>query len=638
MRCLTCLAARAPRARLAAARALERFADPAAFRAYVVERINDRGDEPAGKIAADTVDTLGQVLVHGSPEARARTAYLLHLVSEKESARWEQAWDLHTSRFAWEIEALREQAKERIPVAFLYSEAQLRELAFGACVGLIREQGASIAAGYGSEAQVVRIRQTALSRVQEMAVATGQQAAARSVFIQALGDPNQAVRLQAFDQLAALGMAADMLGAAALGAGHTDVGVRGLEKMAGGGTSAEGQAVLEEALKTRTDDLAIEAAKLLAARRGLVPVAGLALAAVHEPLRRQAVDWLAAEYDKVPQARELLRQALQSRHRKVVVAAALALAVKHDPAAFEALVKLLRETREEGQQRRLIAALADLGDPRAADAFLDRIEHDPEGNAVVADLFAAAGAMRRPETVDRLLAMSDKWPDALRQAYVVSGFDQEIQDPEDDRGDRRWEEKQFPRFPGILARVLRRAMELKRNDLVLEHLPAARWARGNEVDAVLAQLAVHADEEVRHAAMEAIGWRLRKRGGPADTLLRGLTHRDPITQLLAAEGLARAGRDEGLSILLAAIDLQEDLDLRRPAIQALGELGDRRAYDLLLKIVNDPGATSCASGPSEALGRVGRMGKAHEILELLRNLARGNEQDRRGRHARVALV
>src|SRR5262249_44268603 len=49
VRCLTCLSARPPRVRLAAARALERFADPAAFRDYVVQLVNDRGDEPPWK-------------------------------------------------------------------------------------------------------------------------------------------------------------------------------------------------------------------------------------------------------------------------------------------------------------------------------------------------------------------------------------------------------------------------------------------------------------------------------------------------------------------------------------------------------------------------------------------------------------
>jgi ParB family chromosome partitioning protein len=420
-------------------------------------------------------------------------------------------------------------------------------------------------------------------------------------------------------------MDADTLGAAALGAGHTDVGVRGLEKMAGGGTSAAGQAVLEEALKTRTDDLATEAAKLLAVRRGIVPVAGLALGATHEPLRKQAVDWLAAEYDKAPEARDVLRQALQSRHRKVATAAAFALAVKKDPAAFDALVRLLRETKEEGPQRRVIEALKGLGDPRAPGAFLDRIENDPEGSALVNELFEAAGEFRRPETADRLLALAEneKWRTAaLAAARVVSGHDQDIEDPEDEKTDHRWEQKQHPRHDAILARLLKRATDLKANDTLTEILPGARWARGRDVDPALAVLTVYAADDIRHVAVEAVGWRLRKRGGPAEPLVKALKHRDAVTQFLAAEGLGRGGREEGLGPLMAAVDLQEDRSLRERAVDALGELSDPRALDLLLKIVNDA-EHELRQAAVEAVGRMSRSAKAHEILELLEDLARG---------------
>ena len=90
------------------------------------------------------------------------------------------------------------------------------------------------------------------------------------------------------------------LGAEALATGHTDLGVKGLELLTGGASDEEGQAVLERAMLTRKDDLAIEAAKLLIARRGVAAVAGRALEAAHEPLRRQAVSWLAAEYGEGP--------------------------------------------------------------------------------------------------------------------------------------------------------------------------------------------------------------------------------------------------------------------------------------------------------------------------------------------------
>src|SRR5262249_48567994 len=160
------------------------------------------------------------------------------------------------TRFAAELATANAAAGER-KAPPQYTPGQLRELAFGAYVGLVREQGGR----HTAEPAAARARQTALSRVQALAASDARyRAAARPGLVQALADPNQAVRLQAFDQLAALGVDADTLGAAALGAGHTDVGVRGLEAMAGGGTSAEGQAVLEEAMRSRTDDLATEAA------------------------------------------------------------------------------------------------------------------------------------------------------------------------------------------------------------------------------------------------------------------------------------------------------------------------------------------------------------------------------------------
>jgi ParB family chromosome partitioning protein len=620
-RCLACLAAGPPRVRLAAARALERFADPAAFAEFVVALVNDRGDEPPGKVPAQTVEDLGALLAHGSAAARARTAHLLRFLAE-EPAAWEEAWGLHAARFAGEIEALRRAGRGRTRPPQRYRPEQLLDLAFGAYVGLVREQG---------EGPAGRARQTALSRIQEMALSGNRRAAALPVLVQALGDPNQAVRLQAFDQLAALGVGPDELGAAALGAGHTDVGVRSLEAMAGGGASAAGQAILEEALRTRNDELAVEAAKLLAARRGTVPVAGLALAAAYEPLRSQAVAWLAGEYDKDPAAADLLRQALHARHRKVVTAAALALVGKKDPAAFEALVRLLNSSKEEGQQRRLIEALTELGDPRTPAALLDRIENDPEGTALVEELFAAAGSFRRPETAERLLAMAgkEKWGKALAAAYVVSGFDQPVEDPEEENPDRRWEQKQFPRHPAVLAHVLARAAELKANRALAEYVRAAAWARGPEVDPVLAVLTVHADEVVRRGAVEAVGWRLRKRNGPAEPLVKALKHRDNLTQLLAAEGLARGGRDEGLSILLAAIDLQSDLSLRQRAVRALGELGDPRALGLLLKIVTDP-EHPLREEAAEALGHMGRSDRAEEVLRLLEELARGNDSAAEG--------
>src|SRR5207247_9230 len=78
-----------------------------------------------------------------------------------------------------------------------------------------------------------------------------------------------------------------------------------------------------------------------------------------------------------------------------------------------------------------------------------------------------------------------------------------------------------------------------------------------------------------------------------------------------------------------AVDLQTDLGLRQQAVRALGELGDARSLDLLLKIVNDPEHV-LRDQAAEALGHLGRSAKAEGILQLLRDLARGEDRAAEG--------
>ena len=179
-------------------------------------------------------------------------------------------------------------------------------------------------------------------------------AAARPVFVQALGDPNQVVRFQAFEHAQKVGLGTTELAAESLASGHIDLGVKGLELLSGGGSEAEGRAVLERAMLSRIDDLAIEAAKLLTARRGAVAVASRALEAAYDKLRNQAVNWLAAEYDKDPAAGHALRSALASRYQAVREAAAFELATKKDPVALESLVAILAAASAPAKERRVI--------------------------------------------------------------------------------------------------------------------------------------------------------------------------------------------------------------------------------------------------------------------------------------------
>lgn len=629
-RALACLSSHSPRLRLTAARGIEALADPIAFAGFVAGLINDKGDKPAWKVPETTIDALAEMLVHGEQQLQVRTARLLRHLDAEEQDAFDQAWKAHERRFATELAELRAQAKKRKPTPLQYNAGQLQDLAFGAYVGLVREQASPKSKGQesGPDPQANKVRQSALAHLLKLAGVDPRHArSALPVFVQALGDPNQAVRSQAFEQALGLGIPPSVLAAEALASGHVDLGVRGLELLTGGTSEAEGRTVLEQAMLTRKDDLALEAAKLLVARLGPVAVGTRALEATNERLRRQGIAWLAAEYDKDPSAREPLRRALGSRYGKIRETAAFELATKKDSAAFDALVGLLSSAAEPKSQRRTIEAFEALGDVRGATALLDRVANDPSGTALADDLIRAVGRFRASETADRLLAFVEKDPKRREAAFaalvMVSGYDQEIDDPEDEQADDRWIRQQHPRRDDLLARMLDRLSAPADVKLVTRLIPGARWSREKAVDAPLAALANHPVDQVRHDVLEALAWRLRKRGGDAEPLRKALGHRDPTTQFLAAEGLALARRPDGLNILLASIDFATDLDIRQRAVLAIGELADERSFETLFKLAGEDGHALQESA-AEAIGHLGRSPQADKVFTLLERQARGD--------------
>ncbi|MHC5543600.1 HEAT repeat domain-containing protein, partial [Singulisphaera rosea] len=379
-------------------------------------------------------------------------------------------------------------------------------------------------------------------------------AAARPIFVQAMGDPNQVVRLQAFDQAQAVGKSTTSLASEALASGYTDLGIKGLELLTAGGSEAEGRAVLEQAMLSRKDGLALEAFKLLTSRKGAVGSATRALEAANERLRTQAVFWLAGEDAKDPSVRGVLRQALESRYRLVREAAAFQLAEKKDPAAAKALKSILLDAGLPFPQQRVAQAFLAMGDWNANDVLLDRIENDPAGTANAEELLRVVGQFRRPEIVDRLLKLWDKQPKRrdliFKTLLTISGYDQPIEDMEGDRPDDRWEESQSPRDDEVLALLMERVSAPADSKSLGLLLSGARWAKSPKVGSVLGGLTNHPDENLRRLITEAVGWRLRKRDGDAEPLRKALSHRDTLTQFLAAEGLAKSGRKDGLNVLL----------------------------------------------------------------------------------------
>jgi ParB family chromosome partitioning protein len=441
-RCLAALSSSQGRTRLAAADALARFNDPDAFAAFVRLRLTGTDDDPSvTKVDRTVVADLGQMLAHGGPRLRARAVALIARldVEDKEKRDFHRAWRRFAERFGDALTALRETAGRRTPAAPIYTDVALRELVFGAYVGLSRLGGGQAES---------RIRQTALTRLAEGGAPL---ASLAPVLIQALGDPAQTVRAQAFAALQGLRLPAADLAAEALGTGRRDIGVLGLQLLAAE-AGAAGDEVLRDVIAHDTDGLAGEATRLLGERRTPAEAWILALEARDAELRGAAVGRLAELADADARALAGLRGALDSRFVEIRFAAAVRLAYKGDAAAFDPLVKSLRTDR----QRAAIEPLVRLGDPRTAMALLDRIENDPAGDADVSALHDALARLRDEAAVDRLIAqLAD--PNRRRGAFEalrrITGFDQSIDVDLDDEAarevdDRRWLAEQHPAARG----------------------------------------------------------------------------------------------------------------------------------------------------------------------------------------------
>ncbi|MCA9691600.1 MAG: HEAT repeat domain-containing protein [Myxococcales bacterium] len=649
-RCLAALAAAHPRVRLTAALALENFGDAELFTQFVCEQFNSRGDnKPPWTAAADIVKSLAELIAHGdiigNPQLKVRAARQLEALAAEKQETFDRGWDIFARRNANAIAERQSIASMRAKAEPAYAPEELRQIVFGAYAGLSRLPGG---------VAETRIRQTAIARLLKVDEADpARRDAVISVLRLALVDSQAVIRKLAFESLQTLGMPSAALATEALASGYRDAGALGLKLLANLGSAEEGIAVLRDVLVQHTDGLEHEAAKLIVELRGgpsaappgetevgrarrekarrsaWIEVYNRALEARSEGLRDEVVRGLAGFYEEggAGPAATGLRKALKSRFRKVRFAAAGLLAERGDAAAFDVLVDMLRSDRVN-EQREAIGKLQRLGDPRAPAAFMDRIDRDPAGTARIDELLRAAGEARRVEYAGRLIGYLD---DPKRRAaawsalLTVSGHDQRIEDPEDTgAGALGWEERQHPRHDDVLALMMEAGYRLGDDRLLGLVIPAARWSRRSAVDPALASLCDYTRPGVRHQAVAALGWRVRKRGAPVDALLNALHSGDPETQFLAAEGLALAGYSEGVTVLLTSVDFLPDLGQRRRAVAALGELADARALDPLLRLVGDEGH-ALREQAAEALGHMGKAApeKAEKVFELLTRLAKG---------------
>ncbi|MEJ2610108.1 MAG: HEAT repeat domain-containing protein [Candidatus Thiodiazotropha sp.] len=641
-RIVAALAARDARLRLIAASALQLFSETEKLGQVIVDLFNNRAENEPFKIDPEVVRTIASILVFGKAPLLRHTIELLDLLAESKQDPWNNAWYWISQRYSKEInEAISTAAAHKCPDVSA-SQETLQQLSFGTYVGLTREQGGYHTLSYYPRFgwSIANVRQVAIERLKLLALENSSFLDPTiNILTHTCGDPLQPVRKRALDALSELGVPDKRRAEIGIACGNLDLAVLGLGLLTQSATKSERKAILTQAIFDQNDSIGIEAAKMLREEIGSVETCKVCMESANDSVAIAAVNWVAEDYsDKSigKDAKLLLRQLANDSPDYLKTRSIDALVRFQDEKAFDAVAKLVGETNPSINRKRCFRWFGVLGDPRACELLLDLLD-DPNLDIDQKSLLDYVGEFRAIAVVPKLLQLMERTDIATNAANVllkISGFDQRILDPNDEWPDRLWVDTQHPRHGDVLGKLMSRAIELNLPILLKRYIESARWCLTDEVNAPLSRLVTHPNEQIRRNAIEAIGFRAQKRKGSVEVLKSSIAHRDPLTQFLAAESLAKAGQDDGLQVLMSAVEMMDELNLRRRAVLAMGHLADERALDPLLKLVTHD-AHALQDCAAEAIGHLGNSEHKEKIFQHLSALV--SRQGSAGERALVGL-
>ncbi|MFO0606112.1 MAG: HEAT repeat domain-containing protein [Polyangiales bacterium] len=613
------LSSQRPDVRFAAARALELRVDPEAYLACVVEALSPAKPEkaaakdwPPEERRVRALVGLAEALAGDRPEQRYAAAQVLHLKKKpgeffREAERAAKLrsvsapWVPDTAPRApsegdakppagWLRRLFAEGASEHegaakraeVPAA---EQRQLRRLAFGAYVGLLRQSTTGDEEGH-------RTRRDAIERIVELGLtADVGVTSAVPALARALDDANHLVRKAAFAGLQRLHPAhADEPVTLALASRSSDVGRAALDELFARGADAWPRLV--RALGADVPDVRRYAFELLErlAPKGSLDAPLAALASEHADLRVGVIERLATSND--PRVTDALDKALASEHDDLRLRAAELLAARKSDRPADVLAAFLRGD-DVAAAGRATTALVTLATPAAARALSARA--DELTGAARAALVGSIGTTDLREAIDLLVPRFADDDEAVRAAALSACRFIAMRDP------KKRDAATEVRFLAAAARA--RAPMLRRQAAAL--LVDVDDPRADEL---LTGLFADRETPVRVEAATSYAARVQKRNAPVeplDALLR-LGQRELV--LPAAEGVASKGLASALRPLLLVVRAGEPGERER-ALLALGTLGDGRALEEVEAVANGgtpeaPVEPSMVHAAIEALGRM----------------------------------
>lgn len=516
--------------------------------------------------------------------------------------------------------------------------AAAQRLVFGVYAGLVRQAPAR-----GDADETHRVRRDAVGRLVDLAREDAVGAdAVLPVLEHAVGDPHHLVRQAALTALRSLYPQGALAPLAMAIAAAPDLGKDAIDELLP--LAETGDARAAELIKNALDAEHAEVRAHAALRLPRLYPAGsaepqlLAARSRHADVRLAAITQLANATEATSSVTDALVAALGSEHADLRLRSAMALARRGNSLGIDVLGAFLRD---EDHDDAALAALITLADQEAsagaaADVIAARLDDDPDRTANRPALIHALAALHHANAAPALVRLLTN---------VVAGKETET-------------EVIVPiAMPALLATLVDRNVRPQtlpdgrtrtryRESLALAHLAetaksALATVRTRTATALgdvddraaedlLAKLLGDRDAGVRVAAAEALA--LRAEYVPHATLaaldaaLRG-GRRELV--LPAALGLAARKRPEAFQPLLLVAKAGEPPERER-ALLALGSLGDRRALDHLLPLLDPP--------PEDTDGRTWIPIAIEALGRLLPNLQGDDAADIRARLERYALA
>ena len=527
--------------------------------------------------------------------------------------------------------------------------AAAQRLVFGVYAGLVRQAPAR-----GEADETHRVRRDGIGRLVELARedAVGVDAVL-PVLAHAVGDPHHLVRQAAMAALRSLYPVGALAPLQMAIGGAADLGKAALEELVALAIDGDDRAaaLVRSALDADDSEVRAHAALRLAK---LYPAGSaepqlLAAQSRHGDVRLAAITQLASTPDPSPAIIDALVAALGSEHADLRLRAAVALARRGNSQGIDVLGAFLRTEDNASDALRSLIGLADRSAPRgargddrpesagaAAEVIAARIDDDPDRTAdryAMIDALSKIGHPNGVGAVVRLLTNVETGKEGelgniadLSTTAIARMVEDRAKKPQ-----RLPDGRTRTRYREDLA--LAAFGEAAKSPLVQVRLAIAKLlgdVDDRAAEDILARLIADRDPTVRVAAAESLA--LRAEFVPGATLvvleaaLRG-GRRELV--LPAALGLAARRRPEAFQPLLLVAKAGEPPEMER-ALLALGSLGDRRALDHLLPLLDpapeDEAARALTPAAVEALGRLVPSLQGDEATEI------------RGRVERIALA